>query len=77
MQEIKTDIIKEFKYKKYLVYIILRDNNFEYYLQHKDYGIISLFYGMSKDSVDIDTFIKMIKATIKDDIIAYKELYED
>ena len=80
MIEIKTDIIKEFIYKKdynYIIYIKETINKYESYLQNEDYGVISLMFGVNKHQTSLNAFISCINENIESYIYNYKELYED
>lgn len=79
MIEIKSDIIKEFIYKKdynYIIYIKETINAFEAYLQNEDYGVIDLMFGVDKKKQAIEDFISYINCNIEDYIEIYKNNYE-
>ena len=51
MKEIKNSFIKEYEYGDYRIYVKEITDAYEFYLQHKDYGIISLMYGGVKADI--------------------------
>lgn len=80
MVEIKSEIIKQFIYKKdynYVVYIKETINTFEAYLQNEDYGVIDLMFGVNKKAQNIEDFISYINCNIEDYIEDYKQEHED
>lgn len=76
LKEVKDTGIKQYKYKDYFVYIMKTRSGYEYYLQHKDYGIIYLMYGTTND-MSFEGILEIIKSNIKDDIKFYNEKWED
>ena len=78
MVETKSDIIKQFIYKKninYVIYVKDTISTYEFYLQNEDYGVISLMFGIPK--CDIKDMKNIILTNIEDYIETYKEQYED
>lgn len=77
MKEIKNDIRKKYQYEDYFIYIKETKDSYEYYLQHKDYCIIDMMYGIDKKTNTIDDLLAIIKNNIMYDIDFYKNRYED
>lgn len=80
MKEIENEIIKTFIYSKntaYIIYIKDYNNCYECYLQNKNYGIISLMFGVNKKETTMQEFIEVILANIDSHVKDYKETYED
>lgn len=80
MIEIKSEIIKEFIYKKnynYVVYIKETINSYESYLQNEEYGVISLMFGVSKKGTKLDSFISLVNESLEEYIEIYKDSYEE
>lgn len=78
MVETKSDIIKQFIYKKninYVIYVKDTISTYEFYLQNENYGIISLMFGIPK--CDIKDMEEIIKSNIENYIELYQEEYED
>lgn len=77
MKEIKNDVIKKYQYKDYYIYIIETDEAYEYYLKHKDYGIIALIFGLMKKQNSFEDFMDIVGKNIECDIEYYRQTYED
>ena len=80
MIEIKSEIIKEFIYKKnynYVVYIKETINTYESYLQNEDYGVIGLMFRKRKKETKLDNFISLVNENLERYIKIYKEGYEE
>lgn len=79
MKEIKNDFIKKFEYGDYLVYIKDCGSHYESYLQHKEYGVMELMFGLdkAKGRITLQNYIDTINANIIDYIVDYKNEYED
>lgn len=77
MKEVKNiELIKVLKYKdKYLVYAFKKDDYYELYLKHEDYGIMFLMIGAPIEQQSLDTLIAI--SEIDDYVEEYKERYED
>ena len=77
MKEKKNDIIAKYQYEDYFIYIKETEDCYEYYLQHKDYCIMYMMYGVEKDKNTIEDLLAIAKNIILDDIDIYKERFED
>lgn len=79
MIEFKNDFIKKFEYGDYLVYIKDCGSHYESYLQHKEYGVMELMFGLdkAKGRITLQNYIDTINANIIDYIVDYKNEYED
>lgn len=73
MIEIKDIDIKVYQYGHFYIYIIHKNGVYEYYLQHRDYGIIELVYGLEEKDIIFDDFVNCIDASIENDINDYME----
>lgn len=74
----KINIETEFyKFGPYIAEIRKTDTSWEYYLQHKDNGIVSLIFGCPKSECTYEQFLDLVDVNIQDDIKFYKENYED
>lgn len=80
MKEIENNVIKKYKYivgsDTYYIYVIENDSMYDFYLQNKDYGVMTLMYGLMKEK-GIDFCINIIEEHILDFINDYKEEHED
>ena len=77
MEEISKNI-KTYKVDdNYLVYIMEDEDNWHCYLQHKDYGIIKLMFGLSNKFLTLETIIAIVKSNLAREIQLYEEEYED
>ena len=69
-------MFKRFEYKvendTYYVYVIKEDKYYEYWLQNKDYGVMSLMFGV-QNYYDLSIIEEQLLEYIQD----YKEEYED
>lgn len=80
MIEIKSDMVKEFIYKKdynYVIYVKETITSYECYLQNENYGIITLLFGVNKRETTMQDFIETILGCIDSHIEDYKKSYED
>lgn len=86
MKEIKNKVIKMFEYKDYYIYImedkIEKGTYYGCYLQNKQYGIISLMFGLPKDKMVLGKYtlrplIEVIENHLEEYIEMYKKDYED
>ena len=78
MKEVKNDFIKKFVYGDYLIYIKDCGSHYESYIQHKEYGIMELMFGLDKaKSMNLKDYIEIVKTNIIYYIVNYKEDYED
>ena len=78
MKETKINVIKQFKVKRnYIVYLIEEDDSYEFYIQHKDYTIIVLMFGLPKEQQTLKDAIKICEANLGEQIRYYKAEYED
>lgn len=77
MKEISKNIKTYEVDNNYLVYIIEDKDNWHCYLQHKDYGIIMLMFGLSNKYITLEALIEIIKNNLAREIKFYKEKYED
>jgi hypothetical protein len=80
MKEIENNVIKKYEYKQgvntYYIYVIENDSMYEFYLQNKDYGVMTLMYGLMKEK-GIDNCITILEEHLLDFINDYKEEHED
>ena len=77
MKEIKNNVIKKFQLEDYYIYIMENEDSWEYYLQHKDYGIIALIFGLMKKENSFEDFMDIVGKNIECDIEYYRQTYED
>ena len=77
MKEIKNKIIKMYEYNDYIIYIFDEDVGYGCYLQNKQYGIISLMFGLLKNQNTLEETIEIVKNNIDDQVKIYKRVYED
>jgi len=79
MIEFKNDFIKKFEYGDYLIYIKDCISHYESYIQHKEYGIIQLMFGIdtAKNRITLQDFINTVNSNIEEYIEIYKQDYED
>lgn len=77
MKEIKNDFIKKFEYGDYLIYIKETEESYECYLTHKDYCVMYMVYGVSKDTNTLEDLLEIEQDNIDTDIKFYKNEYED
>lgn len=77
MKEVKNDIIKKYEYKDYYIYIKETEESFEYYLQHKDYAVMYMMYGVDKEQNTVEELLVICMDNIDNDIKFYKKNYED
>ena len=81
MIELKNDFIKKYQvdnyeYNNYIVYIKDTYDTYEAWLQNKNYGIMSLMFGLPKKHLSLEDFIELINNNIERDIKLYQELHE-
>ena len=71
MKEVKNDFIKKFEYGDYLVYIKDCVSHYESYIQHKEYGIMQLMWGIDKatSNISIEEYIKIVNFNLEDYIL--------
>lgn len=74
---IKKYQVDEYEYNNYIVYIKDDNDTYEAYLQNKNYGILSLMFGLPKKHIDLDKFIIIVNNNIEREIKLYQELHED
>ena len=79
MKEVKNDFIKKFEYEDYYIYIKDCESHYESYLQHKEYGVIELMFGIdiAKGRITLQNFIDTVYSNINEYIETYKQEYED
>ena len=77
MKELENDIIKKYSYEDYIVYIKDYENNWECYLQNKNYGTINCMFGLLKEQVSLEQLIDIINDNLKQEIEYYKQEFED
>lgn len=87
MIELKNDFIKKYQvdnyeYNNYIVYIkdnvsTYYGNNYEAWLQNKNYGIMSLMFGIPNKNLTLEDFITIVNNNIEREIKIYQELHED
>lgn len=77
MKEVKNDIIKKYKYKKYAIYIKEVENNYECYFQNEVYCEIGYMYCVSKEEYNLKQTIELIKENFDEWVKLYKFQYED
>lgn len=77
IKEIENDITRKYQYGNYYIYIKENDKCYKAYLQHKDYAIIYLMFGVDKAELDYSKFIDVIEDNLMQHIKFYKEEYED
>ena len=80
MIEIKTDMVKEFIYKKnynYVIYIKETITDYECYIQNEDYGIIDLMFGVSKKDYKMQDFVEIVLENVDNYVKIYKNEHED
>lgn len=80
MIELKNDIIKEYQvddYNNYIVYIKEDNESYKAWLQNKHYGVMSLMFGLAKEHLSLEDFIKIVNNNIEREIKLYQELHED
>ena len=77
MKEIRNKDFKKYEYGDYYIYIIETEDCYESYLQHKNYGIIMLTFGVDKRQATAEQTLYMTKNEIEDYIKIYKDTYED
>ena len=78
MIEFKNDFIKKFEYGDYLVYIKECSSHYESYLQHKEYGVLQLMWGIDKaKNITLEEYIEIVNNNLEEYIESYKKDYED
>lgn len=77
MKEIENDIIKKYVYGDYYIYIEETVDSYECYLKHKDYCVMYMVYGVTKDSSTLEDLLEIEADNIDNDIKFYKEEFED
>lgn len=65
--------VNENKYKDYLVYVFENGDNYELYLTHKQYGIMSYIIGVPKEQQSLE---ELLTLDFSDDISYYRIRYE-
>lgn len=74
----KTDIkITRFKDGDWFIDIVETDELYESWLQHKDYGVSSLMFGLMKKDVSFACACEAVKANIDNHKAIYKEAHMD
>ena len=79
MKEVKNDFIKKFEYEDYYIYIKDCGSHYESYIQHKEYGIIDLMFGIdiAKAKITLKDYIDIVFSNIEEYIEIYKQDIED
>lgn len=80
--ERKNDFIKayqvdNYKYNDYLVYIKEDAVTYDAWLQNKNYGVMSLMFGLPNKNLTLEDFIQIVNNNIEREIKLYQELHED
>jgi len=76
MKEVKNSFIKEYEYGDYRIYVKETTDTYEFYLQHTDYGVIMLMYGLLKNR-PYNELLDIINKNLLEQMVFYKEEYED
>ena len=74
---IRTYRVDDYDYNNYIVYIKDTDYTYEAWLQNKNYGIMSLMFGLPKEHLSLKDFNGIINNNIEREIKLYQELHED
>ena len=78
MIEIKNPFIRTYRVdNNYIVYIKDTDDTYEAWLQNKNYGIMSLMFGLPNEHLSLEDFITIVNNNIEREIKLYRELHED
>ena len=78
MKEVKNDFIKKFEYGDYLIYIKDCGSHYESYIQHIEYGVMVLMWGIDKaKNMTLEEYIEIVSNNLEEYIESYKEDYED
>ena len=82
MIELKNPFIRAYQVddyddNNYIVYIKEDDETYKAYLQNKNYGIISLMFGLPNKYLTLDDFITIVNKNIESEIKVYQKLHED
>lgn len=84
MKQITNEGVTRYTHKDFIITIIEKPDEFEAWIQHKDYGIIMLMFGTPKAQKTINGepytigykgFCKMVSANFNDYAEAYTEQY--
>lgn len=76
MKKVRNSFVKEYEYGDYRIYVKNCKTMYEFYLGHKEYGIIMLMYGLAKDR-PYNELLDIINKNLIEQIAFYKEEYED
>lgn len=55
----------------------MKDDTYEAWVYHKDYGVKMLMWGVPQDSTDYWGFKDMVASTLEENIEGYREEYMD
>lgn len=72
---LKVFLVNEYEYCNYLVYYIENNNNYEVYLQNKNYGTMMFLYGVPKKQQLLEYLLNCYN--FDEYIQEYQERYED
>lgn len=72
---LKVFLVNEYEYCNYLVYYIENNNNYEVYLQNKNYGTMMFLYGVPKKQQPLEYLLNCYN--FDEYIQEYQERYED
>lgn len=72
---LKVFLVNEYEYCNYLVYYIENNNNYEVYLQNKNYGTMMFLYGVPKKQQSLEYLLNCYN--FDEYIQEYQERYED
>lgn len=72
---LKVFLVNEYEYCNYLVYYIENNNNYEVYLQNKNYGTMMFLYGVPKKQQPLEYLLNCYN--FDEYIQEYQEKYED
>lgn len=67
--------VDEYEYNNYLIYIFEDEENYELYLQNKNYGVLALMYGVPKEQNTLEELLSCYN--LDEYIQIYQEEYED
>jgi hypothetical protein len=67
--------VNEYEYNNYLIYIFEDEENYELYLQNKNYGVLALMYGVPKEQNTLEELLNCYN--LDEYIQIYQEEYED
>lgn len=75
----KSTIIETFKtlYDGFLVDIVTRDDEYEVWLYHQNYGVKSLMFGVSNLNTSYNDFLSMVIYNVEDYVLFYCNEYAD